>query len=56
MFMMLEVMVVEAPAKRPTALATVNPSPKKLKIGISATPAPAPPMENIVERKSVMSE
>jgi len=53
-FIILEVIVVEAPAKRPIALATVKSRPKKLKIGIIATPAPAPPIENKIERSSVI--
>jgi hypothetical protein len=51
-FIILDVIVVEAPAKSPTALATLKSSPRKFKIGISATPAPAPPIEKIIDSKN----
>jgi hypothetical protein len=51
MFMILEVMVVEAPAKRPIALATVKSSPRKFKMGIRAIPAPVPPIEKSIDRR-----
>jgi hypothetical protein len=54
MFIMLEVMVVEAPANKPTALATVKSIPKKFKTGMSATPLPAPPIEKRMERRKVI--
>ena len=47
---------MEAPAKRPTALATAKSIPKKFKIGIRAIPEPAPPIENMAESRSVISE
>jgi len=48
-FIMLEVVVLDAPAKSSTALATVKSKPKKFKIGIKVTPDPAPPMEKTIE-------
>ena len=54
-FIILDVMVVEAPAKSPTALATVKSTPKKCKIGMSAMPEPAPPIEKRIERIRVMT-
>jgi hypothetical protein len=48
-------MVVEAPAKSPTALASVKSTPKKFKTGMSATPLPAPPIEKRMESKKVIS-
>ena len=53
-FIKLEVRVVEAPAKRPMALATVKSIPKKFKIGINAIPAPAPPIEKTMDKIMVM--
>jgi len=47
--------IVEAVlAKRPTALAISNPTPRKLSIGISATEEPTPPMEKRVETAKVI--
>jgi hypothetical protein len=52
--MMLDVIVVLAPANSPVALARVKSRPKKCNIGISAIPLPAPPIENKTDKKNVM--
>jgi hypothetical protein len=56
MFIILDVIVVDAPAKSPTAFATLKSTPRRFKTGISATPEPAPPIEKRIERIKVINE